>query len=316
MRAPKRFSVISLSIVAGVLVAGFSVGVAQQDIAQNTKSAATQPGPEQSRAPKDRTPDNSSADVSAAWSQLQQSLQTTLRTTGDRQEAMSKALEQLNSFAEDYAGTRQAAIALLNRGALAARAGQYEKATKSLEQAKQEAGGNPQLLRAIDRQLGQLKIRPGKTPPNFTATTIDGQQISLDKLEGKVVLLDFWATWCQPCLAELPNVTRVYKKYHKQGFEIVSISLDRTKQALTQFVKQRDIEWYQIYDRGRPRSQSIAGQYGVRGIPRMILVGADGEIIADRLRGGQLGQAVQSALAEQGKDEADDRAPSGNEQAG
>src|SRR5438045_9659203 len=89
-------------------------------------------------------------------------------------------------------------------------------------------------------------VSAGQKAPSFQAKTVDGKTINFpDDYKGKVVLLDFWATWCGPCRAELPKVVAAYNQYHDKGFEVVSISLDRPKQgpALLQFVKVNGMTW-------------------------------------------------------------------------
>ena len=136
---------------------------------------------------------------------------------------------------------------------------------------------------------------------SFHAKTVDGKMINFpDDYKGKVVLLDFWATWCGPCRAELPKVVAAYNQYHDKGFEVLSVSLDRSKQgpALLQFVKDNSMTWPQIYD-GQYWKAAVAVQYGVHAIPCPVLVDGDtGTIIAadTGALGHKLTKALQSAL--------------------
>ena len=107
-----------------------------------------------------------------------------------------------------------------------------------------------------------------------------------------MLLLDFWATWCPPCVAEMPNLKEAYDKYHAQGLEIVGVSLDRDRAALQSFVKSRKLAWPQIFD----DKGAMAKIYGVRAIPFALLVGRDGKIAAVNLRGDDLEAAVKAAL--------------------
>jgi peroxiredoxin len=111
--------------------------------------------------------------------------------------------------------------------------------------------------------------------------------------KGKVVLVDFWASWCPPCRDEMPNLVKVYSEYKKKGFEIVGISLDSNSEAWKNSIKQLNITWPQMSDLKGWSSES-AGLYGVRSIPHTILIDKEGTIIAKGLRGEEL----QKKLAE------------------
>ena len=137
----------------------------------------------------------------------------------------------------------------------------------------------------------------GAQPFALSDKTLDGKTISLNDYQGKVVLLDFWATWCGPCVGELPNVKANYDKYHAQGFEIVGISLDEDKDALTNFIKEKAMPWPQIYD-GKGWEAGDAKTYGVQAIPFTLLIGKDGKIAAVNPRDSSLEPAIQAALGQ------------------
>lgn len=148
----------------------------------------------------------------------------------------------------------------------------------------------------------RASVVAGQKAPTFHLTPINGAKINFpDDYKGKVVLLDFWATWCGPCRRELPNVVSAYQKYHDKGFEVVSVSLDESGQGpqVLQFMQQNGMTWPQIYDGGFWKA-AVAVEYGVRSIPCPVVVDGDsGKILAvgvDAL-GDQLPKLLDSALA-------------------
>ena len=146
----------------------------------------------------------------------------------------------------------------------------------------------------------------GQKALSFQAKTTDGKTIKFpDDYKGKVVLLDFWATWCGPCRAEMPNVVGAYDQYHSKGFEVLGISLDKENSwgAVTKFATDHSMPWPQVYD-GKYWKAAVAQQYGIRSIPRPILVDGDtGMILAEGpgARGQKLGPAIAKGLASKNK---------------
>jgi len=145
-------------------------------------------------------------------------------------------------------------------------------------------------------QAGTDRDRQAPTPPPFRAPTLDERTVSLDDYKGRVLLLDFWATWCGPCIAELPNVKRVYEKHHDEGFDILSVSLDRDRSTLSRFVEREGLDWTHVYNGDARPGQDPASLYGIRAIPTMILIGRDGKVAAVNVRGRRLEAEVAKAL--------------------
>jgi len=118
---------------------------------------------------------------------------------------------------------------------------------------------------------------------------ISGSTISMNSLKGKVVVLDFWATWCGPCVAEMPEMKRLYEKFHGKGVEFLGISLDQGKDqggldALKKFVKEKEIPWPQYYQ-GKGWQSEFSGSWGINSIPAMFVVDQDGKLFSVEARG-------------------------------
>jgi len=129
-------------------------------------------------------------------------------------------------------------------------------------------------------------------------TTLKGEKFDWAKYRGKVVLVDFWATWCGPCREELPNVKAAYEKYHSQGFEVVGISLDDDRDTLLSFLEAEQIPWTNLFSEpinGEPVEPPTAKYYGVTGIPTAILVDREGMVVSLMARG----EILTMLLAEQ-----------------
>ena len=170
----------------------------------------------------------------------------------------------------------------------------------TVELARLAASGALASPPASARQYFDPRLVAGASPFPLTGVDLEGKTVSLDQFEGKVLLIDFWAVWCGPCVGEMPNVVAAYNKYHADGFEIIGVSLDplsdRTK--LETFVGDHKMPWRQIFD-GKFWSAENAVAYGVHSIPFTVLVGRDGKIAAVSARGPDLAPAVEAALKAQ-----------------
>ena len=138
--------------------------------------------------------------------------------------------------------------------------------------------------------------RVGKPFPNFDAVDpLNKQKFQLSDFQGRVVLIDFWATWCPPCRAEIPNIKSVYNKFKDQGFEVISISLDNDANKFRSYVNDNGMKWVHVMDGGGWQTR-LAQKYGIRSIPAMFLLDHEGNCISDTARGERLASAVEEAV--------------------
>ena len=143
--------------------------------------------------------------------------------------------------------------------------------------------------REIGERIALLKkLAPGSFAPEFELTTSDGKKIALKDLRGHIVLLDFWASWCGPCMDEMPNVKALYEQYHDRGLEIVGISMDNNKAKWEGAIERAGLVWHHVSSLKGMNRCPVAKLYQVVAIPKLYIVDKDGKIIAKDLRGEDL----------------------------
>ena len=149
--------------------------------------------------------------------------------------------------------------------------------------------------KAAEYRFRAAELTLGKLAPNFTLKDINGETVSLKDFRGKVVLLDFWATWCEPCIHELPALKAIYEKHkHNSDFALISISSDVDDQAVAEFVEDNKMPWIHIRE-----TEELGAKFNVIGIPHYTVIDKNGLICEDSLRGGaQLNAVISSLLAE------------------
>lgn len=150
-------------------------------------------------------------------------------------------------------------------------------------------------------EIFQATARRIQLPGNkfvLNGKMLTGEEINWDSYRGKVVLIDYWATWCGPCLQELPNVKKNYEKYHDKGFDVIGISLDESRSKLQEFVDQQKIPWPQMFDDSRDMgwAHPMAKYYGISSVPTAILVDKDGNVVSMSARGGELSALLEKLL--------------------
>ena len=155
---------------------------------------------------------------------------------------------------------------------------------------------SPDRQRAL-RYISQPELARARMAPPFAVTTVGGQRVSMDDLQGKVVLIDFWATWCGPCRAALPHVREIAKKFQGQPLVVLSVSLDTDEQKWKDFIAKNDMTWPQYFDGGF--TGPVAKKFGVQAIPNTFTIDSDGvlqdEHIGDAAIEGKLKKLVNRA---------------------
>ena len=207
---------------------------------------------------------------------------------------------------DDFANSFGAAQTLEYSGpdghALAAEV--YERVSKTFS-----ANDDAQIAGMASKAAGAARrLRLVGNTMKIKGTPVDGSKFDWDKYRGKVVLVDFWATWCGPCVAEMPNVLTQYKRYHDKGFDVVGISLDDEKETVQTFLKEKQIPWLTLNDGAQ---NEVADYYGIMGIPTVILVDKKGKVVSLNARGPELGKKLAELLGPASNADGDDDAEAG-----
>jgi thiol-disulfide isomerase/thioredoxin len=202
-------------------------------------------------------------------------------------EELTKALAAVSNFPD----------AVFLDGKVLANLHQDDAAKEKFQEYLQlKPGDDPDHQRA-QRFIARPELARARMAPPFSVTTLDGNRISLDDLQGKVVLLDFWATWCGPCREALPHVRDIAKKFQGQPLVILSVSLDSDEEKWKEFVAKNEMTWPQYRDGGF--SGSIAKMFSVTAIPHTFTIDADGvlqdEHIGDASIEGKLKKLISQA---------------------
>jgi peroxiredoxin len=179
---------------------------------------------------------------------------------------------------------------------------EFDKAERFYGEALATGTGMPARIRqAASMQLSRIpalrKLAIGNPAVAISAVARDGRDVTLDTFKGKVLLLDFWASWCKPCWQEMPVVKGVYNDFHGKGFEILGISLDTSEENFKAYVRDEGITWPQVYD-GKGWNSSIGRLYAVNSIPATFLLDRKGTIRYRNLRGEALREAVKKLVEE------------------
>ena len=216
--------------------------------------------------------------------------------TGDFDNAMKDA----DLFLERYPDSSEVADVKFIRALLMAESNDVDGAREALQLHLKEYPDFRDKA-SVEALLARIDI-VGSDVKQFTTKTLACERISLEDLRGKVVLLDFFASWCPPCRTEVPHLKKAYEKYSARGFEILGVSLDRTLEDVKSYVEKEGIDWIVTWEEPGFWNNPVARLYGVQSIPSTFLIDADGKVVATDVRGDALETALEKIFA--GKDAA------------
>ncbi len=177
---------------------------------------------------------------------------------------------------------------------------EFDKAERYLQEVRAVGDlTSSQLKQMTEMSLQRIpilkKLKIGNPALPIDAATTVGDRITLESFKGRVLLVDFWASWCKPCRQEMPTVKSVYKEFHDKGFEILGVSLDQSESSFRGYIEEQGITWPQIFDGGGWKS-SVGKLYGVYSIPATFLIDRNGTIRYRDLRGDKLREAVRELV--------------------
>jgi thiol-disulfide isomerase/thioredoxin len=226
-----------------------------------------------------------------------------------------KELEQIIDKVKDYFRSGSVSASDISLATSAGRAAEYsgsdELAVKTYRElskilAEQKEEKVAQMAARFIGAARRLGLKDNTML--IEGTTLDGKPLDWSKYSGKIVLIDFWATWCGPCRAEMPNVRKNYEAYHDRGFEVIGVSLDQKREDLDKFMEKEKLPWTIVTDDSWNKEKTVtsdgeklvpghlADYYGVFGIPTLILLGKDGKAISLNARGEALTHELEKAF--------------------
>jgi thiol-disulfide isomerase/thioredoxin len=283
-----------------ILVAGALLCSGREIYGQDQKDA---------KAPEAKATETKATDAKTQLQELVDKIKAQLQAGKNTEADLAPLLKEFDTLLEQHKSEKTDDVAriLFMKAMLYTQVlDNTEKGIELIKQVKQDfpdstMGKNAdEMIASILKKEESKKVKrslaAGTVFPDFNEKDLDGKPLAIANFKGKIVLVDFWATWCGPCVAELPNVLKTYEKYHPKGFEILGISLDKDETALKNFLKTKGMTWPQYFD-GKGWQNKLAQQYGVDSIPATYLLDGEGKIIAKDLRGEALETQVGKLLS-------------------
>ncbi len=302
-------STLIIAVAAAALVAGCDKP-AEPAAALKAPAAPTAPtAPTASQVPTPPAPAAEKADAKTEMQELFQKIQAKIKAGQKSENDLRAELKEFDTLLARHKSEKTDDVAqiLLMKAFLYLQV--FDNTEKGLGLIKQLKSDFPdtsqgkkadEIIAQVQQGEASKKIQrslvEGNIFPDFSEMDVKGKPLSIAGYKGKVVLIDFWATWCGPCIGELPNVLETYKKNHATGFEIIGISLDQEQGKLDAFTTEKNMTWQQYFD-GKGWQNKLAQKYGITSIPATFLLNGEGKIIAKDLRGPALEAAVAKALA-------------------
>lgn len=242
--------------------------------------------------------------VLMAWNQKQESARQLLQQHPEQKveidASMNRELTNFQSARQNFISSNTNSAALLPAISVIDPNAEFAAYESVVNQLTVAFPASP-TIREVIKNFEQLKAKrnsanslaPGKKAPDFMDTRQDGTTMKLSDLKGQVVLLDFWASWCGPCRRENPNVVALYNKYNKDGFTVMSVSLDQDKEKWLAAIKADGLIWPNHVSDLKGWQSAAGRMYQVQGIPFTVLIDKEGNIIKTNLRGAELEMELQ-----------------------
>jgi peroxiredoxin len=215
----------------------------------------------------------------------------------------NQAIVSLNEYVADFiskADSPAESIFALGMGSRSFQSGEFGKLLNTVVKRFPEHKSLAQLKTTYDMQQAQMNKRKeaawtGKQAPDLELPSVEGKPIAISSFRGKYLLVDFWASWCQPCRQENPNVVNAYKQFKDKNFAILGVSLDKTKDGWLKAIHEDQLTWTQVSDLQYWNSKAVE-TFRFEGIPYNILIDPNGKIIAESLRGDELENKLNEVL--------------------